>query len=181
MVLSHNYATRFAKRDHILHFEIAYLCITMHNQNQTWVFYGAHVSAAIAWKWSIGTATTVSYKVEFLAFAILVNFLKNGQYEGMYLGSSRLLVLVEHLYCNKNCFTVINGCRNMTISRKCWILSLFANPVAYVPLYPWWLKAVNIQEDRDYSLGNRICNVVVCLKVSLSLTEQYLLARSSEI
>ena len=29
-------------------------------------------------------------------------FEKMAQYEGMYLKSSRLLVLVEHLYCNKN-------------------------------------------------------------------------------
>jgi len=50
----------------------------MHNQNQTWVFYGGHVAAAISWNWSLGTAPTVSYRVKFMAF--LVNFLKMAQY-----------------------------------------------------------------------------------------------------
>jgi len=40
--------------------------------------YGGHVAAAIAWKQSLRTAPTGSYRVEFLSFAILVNFLKNG-------------------------------------------------------------------------------------------------------
>ena len=40
------------------------------------------------------------------------------------------MTLVEHLYCNKNCFTVINGCG---IFRKCWILFLFRKSSCICP------------------------------------------------
>ena len=50
----------------------------MCNLNQTWVFYGGGVAAAMIQKWSLTTVPSGCYGAEFMAFAIEVSFSKNG-------------------------------------------------------------------------------------------------------
>ena len=67
--------TRFSK---CAYFKEAYFGNAMHNLNQTWVFYGGGVAAAMTRKWSLSTAPSGCYGAEFTAFAIEVSFSKNG-------------------------------------------------------------------------------------------------------
>jgi len=66
---------------HILkctYFKELYFHNAMHNLNQTWVFCGGGIAAAMTWKWSLRTAPSGSFGAEFMALAIAASFLKNG-------------------------------------------------------------------------------------------------------
>jgi len=69
---------------------------SLRNPNQTRVFYGGGVAAAMMRKWSLSTAPSGCHGAEFTAFAIEVSFLKNAwdYYEGAYLGNGRSFKLL---------------------------------------------------------------------------------------
>ena len=113
--------TRFSK---CAYFKEAYFRNAMRYLNQTWVFYGEGVAAAITQKWSLSTAPSGCYGAEFTALAIEVSFSKNGTttkarifgMEGA-LDFYRGIALVEGycLYCTKDYIVAINSCGNMTV------------------------------------------------------------------
>jgi len=67
--------TRFSK---CVYFKEAYFRNAIGNLNQTLVFYGGGVAAAMTRKWSLSTAPSGCYEAEFMAFAIEASFSKNG-------------------------------------------------------------------------------------------------------
>ena len=66
---------RFSK---CTYFKEAYFHNAMRNLNQTRVFYGGGVAAAMMPKWSLSTAPSGCYGAEFTVFVIEVSFSKNG-------------------------------------------------------------------------------------------------------
>ena len=112
--------TRFSK---YAYFKEVYFCNAMRNLNQTWVFYGGGIAAAMTWKWSLSTAPSGCYRAEFTAFASEVSFSKNGTTKVCIFGMEgaldflswdginwRLLLVLYQGY-----IIAINNCGNMTV------------------------------------------------------------------
>jgi len=88
-----------------------------------WVFYRGGINAAVMWKSSLRTVPSGSYRVEFIAFAIVASFLKNGTITKVHIPGMERASYFDfqcemegwHLYFTKNCFTVVNVCGNLKI------------------------------------------------------------------
>ena len=133
----------------------------------SWVFYRGGAAVEMTWKWTLRTAPQ---GLQDGLHGICNRGEKWHYYKGTYYwngGSSRLLVwdgiswrlvlvLYQELFCCHKLSWKYESLKSSKIENfwKIWDMVPFhkSSYIIYVPLYPWWLKVVNIQDNKTTHL-----------------------------